>query len=97
MPEKYRPRFCMFEAKPQKMPQKRKKRLENMVFSSLIGGELGIRTLGGLPHTAFRVLHLRPLGQLSILHFTCDNYLYHERGGFASAFRTEFVHNPPDL
>ena len=29
------------------------------------GGELGIRTLGGLTLTAFRVLHLRPLGQLS--------------------------------
>ena len=30
------------------------------------GGELGIRTLGRLLFTAFRVLHLRPLGQLSI-------------------------------
>ena len=30
------------------------------------GGELGIRTLGEFPHTAFRVLHLRPLGQLSL-------------------------------
>ena len=29
------------------------------------GGELGIRTLGPLRDTAFRVLHLRPLGQLS--------------------------------
>ena len=29
------------------------------------GGESGIRTLGEFPHTAFRVLHLRPLGQLS--------------------------------
>ena len=32
---------------------------------SYYGGELGIRTLGGLTLTAFRVLHLRPLGQLS--------------------------------
>ena len=32
---------------------------------SFIGGESGIRTLGEFPHTAFRVLHLRPLGQLS--------------------------------
>gem|GEM_PF-6175304 len=32
----------------------------------LLGGELGIRTLGEFPHTAFRVLHLRPLGQLSV-------------------------------
>ena len=31
----------------------------------LFGGELGIRTLGGFTLTAFRVLHLRPLGQLS--------------------------------
>ena len=30
------------------------------------GGESGIRTLGEFPHTAFRVLHLRPLGQLSL-------------------------------
>ena len=30
------------------------------------GGELGIRTLGTSLYTAFRVLHLRPLGQLSV-------------------------------
>ena len=30
------------------------------------GGELGIRTLGPFRDTAFRVLHLRPLGQLSV-------------------------------
>ncbi len=35
----------------------------------LYGGESGIRTLGEFPHTAFRVLHLRPLGQLSIFVF----------------------------
>ena len=29
------------------------------------GGESGIRTLGPFRDTAFRVLHLRPLGQLS--------------------------------
>ncbi len=40
-----------------------------MVIRILLGGELGIRTLGGLTHTAFRVLHLRPLGQLSIYVF----------------------------
>ena len=34
--------------------------------ASFCGGELGIRTLGGLTLTAFRVLHLRPLGQLSM-------------------------------
>ena len=30
------------------------------------GGELGIRTLEAFRLTAFRVLHLRPLGQLSV-------------------------------
>ncbi len=33
---------------------------------SSYGGELGIRTLGPFRDTAFRVLHLRPLGQLSV-------------------------------
>ena len=42
---------------------KRKKPLSRLL---LFGGELGIRTLGAFLHTAFRVLHLRPLGQLSI-------------------------------
>lgn len=31
-----------------------------------LGGELGIRTLETLRSTAFRVLHHRPLGQLSV-------------------------------
>ena len=35
------------------------------ILTFLYGGELGIRTLGEFPHTAFRVLHHRPLGQLS--------------------------------
>ena len=48
-PEFLKPMFTDHEAKPQKMPQKRKKRLENMVFSSLIGGEEGIRTLVTFP------------------------------------------------
>ena len=34
--------------------------------TGLFGGELGIRTLETSRSTAFRVLHLRPLGQLSI-------------------------------
>ena len=33
------------------------------------GGESGIRTLGSFRNTAFRVLHLRPLGQLSVCIF----------------------------
>ena len=36
------------------------------MVTGLFGGELGIRTLGPFRDTAFRVLHLRPLGQLSI-------------------------------
>ncbi len=30
------------------------------------GGQLGIRTLGGLPHTRVPGVRLRPLGQLSL-------------------------------
>ena len=45
--------------------QKRKVQQTRMV-TGLFGGELGIRTLGPFRDTAFRVLHLRPLGQLSI-------------------------------
>ena len=36
---------------------------------NLFGGELGIRTLETFRSTAFRVLHLRPLGQLSVSIF----------------------------
>ena len=36
---------------------------------TLYGGELGIRTLETFRSTAFRVLHLRPLGQLSVSIF----------------------------
>ena len=36
------------------------------MVTGLFGGELGIRTLEAFRLTAFRVLHLRPLGQLSI-------------------------------
>ncbi len=38
---------------------------QTRLFTGLFGGELGIRTLGPFRDTAFRVLHLRPLGQLS--------------------------------
>ena len=43
----------------------RKKPVNALVYR-LCGGELGIRTLGTFLYTAFRVLHLRPLGQLSM-------------------------------
>jgi hypothetical protein len=42
---------------------------QNRAFRTNCGGELGIRTLGPFRNTAFRVLHLRPLGQLSVLYF----------------------------
>ena len=35
-------------------------------LQAFYGGELGIRTLEAFRLTAFRVLHLRPLGQLSV-------------------------------
>ena len=35
-------------------------------LQAFCGGELGIRTLEAFRLTAFRVLHLRPLGQLSV-------------------------------
>ena len=44
----------------------KKKSPKNLDFSGFFGGELGIRTLGTFLYTAFRVLHLRPLGQLSV-------------------------------
>ena len=45
---------------------KKRKVQQTRMFTGLSGGELGIRTLGPFRDTAFRVLHLRPLGQLSI-------------------------------
>ena len=47
----------------------KKKSPKNLDFSGFFGGELGIRTLGTFLYTAFRVLHLRPLGQLSVYVF----------------------------
>ena len=41
----------------------------NLDIAPFPGGELGIRTLGPFRDTAFRVLHHRPLGQLSIFYF----------------------------
>ena len=41
---------------------------ESLDMTGLFGGELGIRTLETFRSTAFRVLHLRPLGQLSVYH-----------------------------
>ncbi len=46
-----------------------KKKPVNALVYRLYGGELGIRTLGPFRDTAFRVLHLRPLGQLSVCVF----------------------------
>lgn len=43
-----------------------KKKSKDVTILASFGGELGIRTLGPFRDTAFRVLHHRPLGQLSI-------------------------------
>ena len=53
--------FAVFSEEEQK-----RKVQQTRMFTGLSGGELGIRTLGPFRDTAFRVLHLRPLGQLSI-------------------------------
>ena len=39
---------------------------ESLDMTGFFGGELGIRTLETFRSTAFRVPHLRPLGQLSV-------------------------------
>ena len=48
---------------------KNKKACKRACLQAFCGGELGIRTLETFRSTAFRVLHLRPLGQLSVSIF----------------------------
>lgn len=55
---------------------KKRKVQQTRLFTGLFGGELGIRTLGPFRDTAFRVLHLRPLGQLSM---NLANIIYHNK------------------
>ena len=58
---------CSFHSfEPILSKRAKKKSPKNLDFSGFFGGELGIRTLGTFLYTAFRVLHLRPLGQLSV-------------------------------
>ena len=58
---------CSFHSfEPILSKRAKKKSPENRLFTGLFGGELGIRTLEAFRLTAFRVLHLRPLGQLSV-------------------------------
>lgn len=62
------------------------------MVTGLFGGELGIRTLGPFRDTAFRVLHLRPLGQLSICQSENHSQIFWkeltERTTKYSVFRT---------
>ena len=48
------------------LERKNKKACKPAWLLAFCGGELGIRTLETFRSTAFRVLHLRPLGQLSV-------------------------------
>ena len=58
---------CSFHSfEPILSKRAKKKSPKNLDFLGFFGGELGIRTLGTFLYTAFRVLHLRPLGQLSV-------------------------------
>ena len=63
-----RPILTPFQRENRKIQGVRQKRKvqQTLEFTGLFGGELGIRTLEAFRLTAFRVLHLRPLGQLSI-------------------------------
>ena len=58
---------CSFHSfEPILSKRAKKKSPKDLDFSDFFGGELGIRTLEAFRLTAFRVLHLRPLGQLSV-------------------------------
>ena len=68
---------CSFHSfKPFLSKRAKKKSPKNLDFSGFFGGELGIRTLEAFRLTAFRVLHLRPLGQLSVyvIPFNSKNF-----------------------
>ena len=62
-------------------------------MTGIDGGSAGIRTRGGLHHTAFRVLHLRPLGHAtSAAQFTGD-YSQYANLTYPAAL-TQKVHAP---
>ena len=55
------------------------------------GGELGIRTLGPLRDTAFRVLHHRPLGQLSKIYLNIQLTSENGENGWGERRKYEIV------
>ena len=58
---------CSFHSFEPILSKRAKRKVQQTrLFTGLFGGELGIRTLEAFRLTAFRVLHLRPLGQLSV-------------------------------
>ena len=57
--------------------------LNHLLFSDFnIGGERGIRTLGGLLPGGFQDRCLKPLDHFSVIYIICAR-----NGGFSSAFR----------
>ena len=66
-PGSFRKTACSFHDFRGDSPERQKRKVQQTrMFTGLFGGELGIRTLEAFRLTAFRVLHLRPLGQLSV-------------------------------
>lgn len=66
-PSSFRKTACSFhDFRGDSLERQKRKVQQTRLVTGLFGGELGIRTLEAFRLTAFRVLHLRPLGQLSI-------------------------------
>ena len=55
-------------------------------MTGIDGGSAGIRTRGGLHHTAFRVLHLRPLGHATSAAQSTGDYSQYANLTYPAAF-----------